>query len=47
LQRRKDEALQMFKYYKNEVGNQLNKKIKVIKNDRGGKYKALFGKFYS
>jgi hypothetical protein len=37
----------MFKHYKNEVGNQLNKKINVIKSDRGGKYKTLFGKFYS
>jgi hypothetical protein len=37
----------MFKYYKNEVRNQLNKKIKVIKSDRGGEYKISFGEFYS
>jgi hypothetical protein len=35
----------MFKCYKNKVENQLNKKIKVIKIDRGGEYKALFGEF--
>ena len=27
----KDEAFKMFKYYKNEVKNHLNKKIKTIK----------------
>ena len=30
----------MFKHYTNEVKNQLNKKIKVIKSDKGGEYKA-------
>jgi hypothetical protein len=43
----KDEALEMFKHYKNEVENQLNKNIKVIKSDEGGEYKALFGKLCS
>jgi hypothetical protein len=33
-------TLEMFKHYKNEVENQLNKKIKVIRSDRDGKYKA-------
>jgi len=47
LFRKKDKAFEMFKYYKNEVGNQLNKKIKVIKSDRGGEYKTSFGEFYS
>jgi len=37
----KDEALKMFKHHKNEVENQLNTKIKVIKNDKGEEYKAL------
>ena len=45
--RSKDEALEMFKHYKNEVENQLNKKINVIKSDRGGKYEALFGELCS
>jgi hypothetical protein len=39
-----------FKYYKNKVNNQLNKKIKVIKksnkkNNKGGEYEAPFGGF--
>jgi hypothetical protein len=41
--KRKDEALEMFKHYKNEVENQLNKKIKVIKSDKGREYETLFG----
>jgi hypothetical protein len=41
----KDEAIEMFKNYKNKVGNQLNMKIKVIKNDRGGEYESPFGEF--
>ena len=45
LLKSKDKALKMFKCYKNKVENQLNKKIKVIKIDRGGEYKALFGEF--
>ena len=28
----------MFKIYKAEVENQLNRKIKVIRSDRGGEY---------
>jgi len=43
----KDEAIEMFKNYKNKIGNQLNMKIKVIKNDRGGEYEAPFGEFCS
>jgi hypothetical protein len=35
----------MFKYHKNEVENQLNTKINVIKNDRGGVYEALSYEF--
>jgi hypothetical protein len=45
--RSKDKALWLFKHYKNEVENQLNKKIKVIRSDRGGEYKALFDKLCS
>jgi hypothetical protein len=45
LLRSNDEALEMFKHYKNEVQNQLKKKINVIKSDKYGEYKALFGEF--
>ena len=34
----KDEALQHFKVYKAEVENQLEKKIKQLRSDRGGEY---------
>ena len=37
----------MFKHYKNEVENQLDKKIKVIRSDRGGEYESLFGELCS
>ena len=36
LLKSKDEAIEKFVLYKNEVENQLNKKIKVLKRDRGG-----------
>ena len=45
LLRSKDEALEMFKHFKNEVENQLDRKIKVIRSDRGGEYEAPFGIF--
>ena len=42
----KDEALNSFKTYKAEVENQLEKKIKVIRSDRGGEYEsAAFSDF--
>ena len=42
----KDEALNSFKTYKSEVENQLEKKIKVIRSDRGGEYEsAAFSDF--
>ena len=43
LLKSKDEALEKFVLYKNEVENQLNKKIKVIRSDRGGEYEASIG----
>ena len=43
LLRSKDEALEMFQHFKNEVENQLDRKIKVIRSDRGGEYEAPFG----
>ena len=47
LLRSKDEALEMFQHFKNEVENQLDRKIKVIRSDRGGDYEAHFGDFCS
>ena len=47
LLRNKDEALEMFKHFKNEVANQLDRKIKVIRSNRGGEYEAPFGDFCS
>ncbi|XP_074579060.1 uncharacterized protein LOC141835562 [Curcuma longa] len=38
----KDEAIEKFILYKNEVENQLNKKIKVVRSDRGGEYVSPF-----
>ncbi|GKA78709.1 retrovirus-related pol polyprotein from transposon TNT 1-94 [Tanacetum coccineum] len=38
----KDEAIDKFVLYKTEVENQLGKKIKVVRSDRGGKYVASF-----
>ena len=38
LLKTKDEALHYFKIYKAEVENQLEKKIKRVRSDRGGKY---------
>ena len=39
----KSQSLDIFKAYKAEVENQLNKKIKAVKSDRGGEY--LSGEF--
>jgi transposase InsO family protein len=38
LMKTKDEALHYFKIYKAEVENQLEKKIKRLRSDRGGEY---------
>ncbi|GJW51720.1 retrovirus-related pol polyprotein from transposon TNT 1-94 [Tanacetum coccineum] len=40
----KDEAIDKFVLYKTEVENQLGKKIKVVRSDRGGEYVAPFAK---
>jgi len=40
----KDEAFDVFLTYKAEVENQLNKKIKRIRSDRGGEY-VLFNDY--
>jgi transposase InsO family protein len=38
LMRRKSESFEKFKEFKTEVENQLNKSIKVLRSDHGGKY---------
>jgi hypothetical protein len=46
LMRTKDEALEHFKIYKAEVENQLDRKIKRLRSDRGGEYLSnLFSKY--
>ena len=45
LLKSKDEALEKFILYKTEVENQLNKKIKVLRSDRGGEYVAPYGDY--
>lgn len=37
----------MFKHYKIEVENQLDKKIKVVRSDRGGEYSTPLNEFCS
>ena len=43
LLRSTDEAIEAFMQYKNEVENQPNKKIKVLRSDKGGEYESPFG----
>ena len=43
LIKRKSEAFENFKEFRVEVENQLGKRIKAIRSDRGGKY--LLGDF--
>ena len=38
LMRSKDEAFNKFKCYKSVVENQMEKKIKILRSDRGGEY---------
>ena len=46
LMKHKSETIDMFKGFKNEVENQLGKKIKMIRSDRGGEYLNLhFGDY--
>ena len=42
LLKSKSEAIKKFVLYKNEVENQLNRKIKVLRSDRGGEYESPF-----
>ena len=45
LLRSKVETIEMFKHYKNNVENQLSRKIKEIRRDRGGEYELPFKEF--
>ena len=45
LLRSKDEAIEKFGLYKNEVENQLDNKIKVLRSDRGGEYESPYVDF--
>ncbi|GKB12734.1 retrotransposon protein, putative, ty1-copia subclass, partial [Tanacetum coccineum] len=47
LLKSKDEAIDKFVLYKTEVENQLGKKIKVVRSDRGGEYVAPFAELYA
>ena len=38
LMKNKSESFEKFKEYKNEVENQLDKRIKALRTDRGGEY---------
>ena len=42
LLKSKDEGIEKFDLYKNEVENQLNKKIKVLRSYQGGEYESQF-----
>ena len=42
LLKSKGEAIEKFVLYKNEVENQLNRKIIVLRSDRGGEYESPF-----
>ena len=41
LMKHKSESFEKFKEFKNEVQNQLGKKIKILRSDRGGEYLSL------
>ena len=45
LLKSKDEAIAKFVLYKNEVENQLNMKIEVLRSDRGGECESSFVDF--
>ncbi|XP_073025086.1 uncharacterized protein [Primulina eburnea] len=45
LLKSKDETIEKFVNYKNEVKNQLSKISKVVRSDRGDEYESLFAEF--
>ena len=47
LLKSKDEIIDKFKIYKEEVETQQGEKIKTIRSDRGGEYVEPFGEFCS
>ncbi|GKE85079.1 retrotransposon protein, putative, ty1-copia subclass [Tanacetum coccineum] len=47
LVKSKDEAIDKFVLYKTEVENQLGRKIKVVRSDRGGEYVYPFAELCS
>ena len=47
LLKSKDEAIEKFVINKNEVENQFNKKIKVLRSYRGGEYESPFVDVYA
>ena len=47
LLKSKNGVVEKFVLYKTEVKNQLNKKIKVLRSDRGGEYEWQFANFYA
>ena len=47
LLKSKDEVIEKFVLFKNEVENQLNKKIKVLRSDRRGEYESTFVDVYA
>lgn len=42
----KDEVIEKFILYKNEIENHFNKKINMVQIDRDGEYVSPFTKFY-
>ena len=44
LLKSKDKAIEKFILFKNEVENQLSRKIKAIRSDHGGEYESPFAK---
>ena len=47
LLKSKNEAIEKFVLYKYEVENRLNKKIKVLRSERGGEYESPFVDVYA
>ena len=47
LLKNKDGAIEKCVLYKNEVENQLNKKIKVLRSDQGDEYESPFVNIYA
>ena len=45
LIRTNDEILETFIQYKNEIKNQLCKKIKILRSNKCGEYESPFGEF--